>query len=390
MSKVFIQEDTLTNIANAIREKNGTTEPIAPQNMADAIGLIQTNQEIEPVVLSGDCSNACSGQLGNLFFNYYSDIISTDNISSAEKMFYYTDIKKVPFKINFTQYNNNPVVLNLMFSGSKIEGDGVPEFSAVNPRSTQYLFSGCPNLNYIPEDFASNWNTDFISKNQYNDLTTMIRNCYSLRVFPYNLYKWAVEGGQNTSTYHSYNQLVYGCYTMDEINNLPIRKSSSSPQTLFSNVFKDSFVEASRLKNVIFEMDNNTTPRVVKWKNQTLDFTKYLGYVQSNKEKYILDYNSGITADKKVIDDATYQTLKNNPDWYSLDINYSRYNHDSAVATINSLPDASAYLATETSGTNTIKFKWASGALTDGGAINTLTAEEIAVATVKGWTVSFV
>jgi hypothetical protein len=66
---------------------------------------------------------------------------------------------------------------------------------------------------------------------------------------------------------------------------------------------------------------------------------------------------------------------------------YSRYNHDSAVRTINSLPDASAYLAT-TSGTNTIKFRGEAGSSTDGGAINTLTAEEIAVATAKGWTVS--
>ena len=68
---------------------------------------------------------------------------------------------------------------------------------------------------------------------------------------------------------------------------------------------------------------------------------------------------------------------------------FSRYNHDSAVATINSLPDTSAYLATK-GGTNTIKFYGVLGALTDGGAINTLTEQEIAVAAAKGWTVTFV
>ena len=41
-------------------------------------------------------------------------------------------------------------------------------------------------------------------------------------------------------------------------------------------------------------------------------------------------------------------------------------------------------------GTNTIKFNGAAGSATDGGAINTLTEEEIAVATAKGWTVSLV
>ena len=75
-------------------------------------------------------------------------------------------------------------------------------------------------------------------------------------------------------------------------------------------------------------------------------------------------------------------------DWFTEKIKYSRYNHDSAVRTINSLPDTSAYLAS-VGGTNTIKFKGASGTKTDGGAISNLTESEIAVATAKGWTVSF-
>ena len=68
---------------------------------------------------------------------------------------------------------------------------------------------------------------------------------------------------------------------------------------------------------------------------------------------------------------------------------FSRYNHDSAVETINSLPDTSEYLATA-GGTNTIKFRNYSGACTDGGGTNDLTPEEIAVATAKGWTVTIV
>ena len=72
-----------------------------------------------------------------------------------------------------------------------------------------------------------------------------------------------------------------------------------------------------------------------------------------------------------------------------MDVPYSRYNHDSAVETINSLPDTSEYLAAN-GGTNTIKFKGAAGSKTDGGAINTLTEEEIAVAAAKGWTVTLV
>lgn len=87
--------------------------------------------------------------------------------------------------------------------------------------------------------------------------------------------------------------------------------------------------------------------------------------------------------------------MKNDPDNYVAGYDgenphyYSRYDKASAIRTINSLPDTSAYLASA-GGTNTIKFKGEAGLKTDNGAINTMTADEIAVATAKGWTVSFV
>ena len=172
------------------------------------------------------------------------------------------------------------------------------------------------------------------------------------------------------------------CYALDEVRGL-------NPQTgtITSNLFSQTFLFCNRLKNIIFAMQEDGTPYSVNWKSQVIDLINYVGYASS--KTYILNYNSGITADKEVRDDASYQLLKNDPDWFTTNINYSRYNHDSAVATINSLPDTSAYLATA-GGTNTIKFKGQAGASTDGGAINTLTEEEIAVAAAKGWTCSFV
>lgn len=90
-----------------------------------------------------------------------------------------------------------------------------------------------------------------------------------------------------------------------------------------------------------------------------------------------------------IYNEETYAALKNDPDAFCIantsnsstyaDYSYSRYNHNSAVNTINSLPDT-----TSSGGTNTIKFRGAAGAKTDGGAINTLTEAEIAVATAKG------
>jgi hypothetical protein len=154
---------------------------------------------------------------------------------------------------------------------------------------------------------------------------------------------------------------------------------------MFSNFCTSTY----RLKELTFDT-NDGQPIVTKWKAQTIDLTGSVGTApNTSSANYILNYNSGITAAKCVADDVSYQALKNDPDWYAVDYAYSRYNHDSAVNTINSLPDTSAYLASA-GGTNTIKFKKVSGSRTDGGAIENLTAEEIAVAAAKGWTVTLV
>jgi hypothetical protein len=187
-------------------------------------------------------------------------------------------------------------------------------------------------------------------------------------------------GGGWTSQYSTiYSYCLNGCTNLNKVENYPVCGKFSG--NAMSNLVASCF----RLKDFTFMVNEDGTTKIAEWKNQTLDLSSAVGWVPNSfSVRYIFEYNSGITADKEVKDDATYQALKNDPDWFSCDINYSRYNHTSAVNTINSLPDCSA------TGTNTIKFMGASGALTDGGAINTLTEEEIAVATAKGWTVSFV
>ena len=57
------------------------------------------------------------------------------------------------------------------------------------------------------------------------------------------------------------------------------------------------------------------------------------------------------------------------------------------METINSLPVVQKASSTDNN-TFIIKFKGNAGSATDGGAINTMTEEEIAVATSRGWTVT--
>lgn len=206
----------------------------------------------------------------------------------------------------------------------------------------------------------------------------MFDSCYSLRHIPQsiitNIYTSATKS--NSYLYTPYIHMCDTCYNLEELVNIPIINNVS----ITSNSFADMVNCCSRLMH--FTFGAKTRPDLsVSWKAQTIDLSTFVGYVIF--ADHLLSYNSGLTEDTRITDDASYQLLKDNPDSWTTLVQYSRYNHDSAVETINSLPDTSVYLATA-GGTNTIKFKGSAGSATDGGAINTLTDAEIAVAASKG------
>ena len=383
MSKVLVNESNLTNIANAIRGKNGSTDTYKPSEMAAAITAISgggSGPEIpeEAFVISGDCSNMDYNGKWDNFIIAYSDKWSTNNITKAYNMFYNSNLETIPFDFNFK--NDNYYDQSRIFHNcTNLKSIG--RFIDMYPNDVSYMFNSCRNLRYLPEFVNPNFNR--INTYTSAGTSSMFYGCYSLRTVPEGLLNqiygvWT--GYYSTPFINEFN----GCCSLDEIRGL-------NPQTgtITSNMFNGTFAGCSRAKNIIFKLQDDGTPYVVRWKTQTMSFIDNVGYASSMNKMYLLNYNSGITADKQVTDDTTYQALKDDPDWWTTDVAYSRYNHDSAVATINSLPDTSAYLASA-GGTNTIKFTGASGSATDGGAINTLTEEEIAVATARGWTVTLV
>lgn len=366
--------DKLSAIGDAIREKTGGTELLTLDQMPAEIANIQSGGgEVEPIVLRGNCIYACSGILSSKYLKLFGNTVSTVNITNAEYMFYNFTLKSIPFALNFkTNYNVSAMSL---FSRSMIEE--VPVFNNFSPNNFAGMFSNCNYLRNLPDNFGEDWDWDYIhNKSLYANISNVFMNCHSLRSIPESFLN-NLWGKSDSLGYSQFYNSFYCCYALDELKGLRFNNS-----TMTSNMFSNAFNNCYRLKDIIFGLEKDGLVQTVNCKSQTIDLTIRIGYGD-------IGYNSGITADKRVKDDATYQALKDDPDWYSSDINYSRYNHNSAVNTINSLPDTSAYLATA-GGTNTIKFKGQSGALTDGGAINTLTEEEIAVATAKGWTVSLV
>ena len=366
----------MANIVVPTITENGTTTlatkgKYCPENV-DIVVAVQGGGGLPPeaLTITGDCSYRFAYGGWDWFIEDYANQITMEDVTAAAYMFAYSKMTQIPIEINVSGR------VNSMFAQSKIEHlDGL---KLNNITACGYMFQYCEYLRSVSFDLIS-----FSSANEQRSY--MFQNCNSLRSLPNNLFDNIIF----PPTYAYYNAIYNGlcsyCYCIDEIKNLPV------PDKTYNN---DAFSQVSyynyRLKSFTFKTNVDGSAKTANLKSQTLDLSSYAGYVSSSYNKrYVLNYNSGITADKEVTDDTTYQALKNDADWFTTNINYSRYNHDSAVETINSLPDTSAYLATA-GGSNTIKFKGAAGALTDGGAINTLTAQEIAVATAKGWTVSLV
>ena len=253
------------------------------------------------------------------------------------------------------------------------------------------------------------------------NINTQTQSCsFSSNGYYYNilnpsdcLKKWQ-EIINNEQSYSDYSSTPdYGISGFDyikELKNIPIPYRNTKAITSEIRFFGYSYYFFNT--NSITFATNNGEPYKVNWKNQNIDLSKRIGYGERIWSISYEIYGQGYWKEKNNVFYETtdleqaklnYNKLKSQDNWFSWSENsgtyegknvyysllFSRYNHDSAVETINSLPDTSEYL-TSAGGTNTIKFKGIQGALTDGGAINTLTEAEIAVATEKGWTVSMV
>lgn len=379
--------EKLEAIGDAIRAKTGSTELLTLDAMPLEIASIETgggSVDVEPIVLSGNCDNACSGAMAAAYINNFGNTVSTNDITSANNMFYRSTLERIPFALNFK--STTSASLRSLFERCE-QLKEIPAINNAYPDNINLLFSYCKLLRYLPDDLGTTWNWDYLHTYSYAYLSNVFDNCLSLRKVP-EYFLSNLWGKSTSSSYLPYKNMFYYCYALDEVNNVPVHQA-----TLTSNCFGSTFNACHRVKNITFAINEDGTAKTANWKSQTIDLSSSIGW--ANTEGNVLNYNSGISK-ADLINNTTHSynldawaAMDSNPNWYSTMYEYSRYDKQSAINTINSLPDTSAYLAAN-GGTNTIKFKARQGSATRAGAIETMTAEQIAMAAAKGWTVSLV
>lgn len=372
MSLYSIKDTTLTAIGDAIRAKNGSTDTYTSEQMAAAISAITTGgggSEAEPIVLTGNCEYACAGRNIHRLFDLTS--VSTNDITGASSMFFEYGGETIPFALNFMPNAGNIIGTTMFKNATKLKA--LPAMNNFSSYSMESLFHSCESLIEIPEGLDATWDWDTMHNASYGKMSYMFAYCRGLRKIPSSFLSQLYS---LTTSYSNpiYNNGFISCMALDEIKELAVH-----PTAITSNMFRSFIQNCNHLKALTFAMNEDGTPKTVNWKSQTIDVSGYIGYFQYATYPGLY---TDLSADKQVTDLSSYEALKDDPDWWTIDATFSRYNHDSAVETINSLPDVSA-----SGGTNTIKFKGTMGS-GYGKAISDLTEDEIAVATAKGWTVS--
>lgn len=361
----------LTDLADAIRSKTGDSEEMTVPEMTDAV------EGLSVLASSYTLSTSDPTAIG---------------LGIQEVLRGIPDIRDKIGCINISGGTNASYLSNITYLQSPILRIGF--YNTTERRNLSEFLQFCSAENIIIEAKEPNWSYSrlgsafayceqckTIDLTGFSGITPSTTNCYTSLMFAncVNLREIiGLSSIQFSSTASAYDTIYVAgfaqCISLDAIENVPVYNVGSASSSA-SGVFQDPFNLCCHVNKITFNQ-NNGVPYSANWTNSTLWLNNAIGYYPIAQPVVVR-----LPAEKEVTDATSYNLLKNDPDWWTYNVNYSRYNHDSAVETINSLPDCSQY------GQMTIVFNGASGTYTDGGPISALTAAEIAVATAKGWTV---
>lgn len=235
MAKNDNVQDLLIDVANAIREKKGTTDLINPQNFSTEIASIETGsngdydvqsipledgtQKIVVTTVAGaekpkdmlqarvDGDNSCE----YLFYKYRGtslDVsrLDTKNVTTMKSMFdgcfYLTSLDVSNF--NTSQVTN----MYYMFNGcNNLTSLDLRSFDVSLVEDMEYMFQGCQKIVSID---LTGWNTSEVLS-----MKTLFRNCTNLKT---------VIGTIDVSNADCFN-IIFGCKSITDLKLINIKTS---------------------------------------------------------------------------------------------------------------------------------------------------------------------
>lgn len=375
--------DKLTAIGDAVRGKTGESEKLTLDGMAEKIKSMPA--PMKKITISGDISGLFSKKFVDLYNSGLKDYIEFKDVTTCVGLVPYIDnldnnykniltINEVKDLSNITiNFRENKATNSTNMFGRAEHLEKLPKLINFSPNSLHHFFERCEHLQEIPEDFYKDWEIpSFINQN------SILYYCRNLRKAPIGLFK-KLQNSYYDNYSDCYSYVCFSsCEKLPEVLNFPFPKNL--PNQTWANPFEQFLQDTYSLSRFTFEAEAEDVIHKT-YNSITLDFTRNVGYTDGFWPNDFFDSGKQITADR-------YAALKDDPDSWAKTLEYCKYNKTSAIETINSLPRVQKSSSTDDN-TFTIKFKGDAGSATDGGAIKTLTEEEIAVATSRGWTVTF-
>lgn len=425
MSKYVIDSSTLTSIADAVREKGGTTEAIVVSQIPDAILAIKSGTESDyPLItsddltLTGDLSYLNKNGRWSWLFNKYSDYITYNNVTSVDYMHQnatnLTKAKTIGLGINEFEgcTNLNSVSIDAQSSRFYCAFKNCKNLETVRPPykndtisilkkdgsntvfDSRYMFANCNKLKDLSANPSSyTWKISAYSNTSSSNtfyLSYAFQNCYALKSIPEGLLAGICGLSstspifQNSSSYAgetgSYTNAFDGCLSLRHLNvYCKDYYTTSSGGIRSSDLYSNAFNRLAMLNDIYFSSGSISSGGYVSSRNDfTIDLSD-VGYCSNEADAAILTelYGNPVTIAEE------YEAQKDTSDWWTTNPDYSRFN-------LTSFKKAITYLPRIKSGSATIKFKSGAGSGTDGGGIDpTQATTEIAYANQYGWTVTF-
>ena len=241
MARINTLGNFLTDVADAIREKKGTTDTILASNFDTEIASIEgggdINEYLSDTITSGN--NSLGGWI-NTIKKMRSPL--TVKGTSAEYMFYNYKLNELPQldTSNVTDMNHmftlctnltiipqldtsNVTYMNYMFSGCA-NLTTIPQLDTSNVTNMRYMFNGCANLTTIPQIntsnvtnmslmFASCANLTTIPQldtSNVTDMSNMFSGCRKITTIP------QLNGEKLINVYRNF----YSCTSLENFNGL--------------------------------------------------------------------------------------------------------------------------------------------------------------------------